>query len=212
MTQLLYITATPKSPEYSVGLQVGGAFLSSYREAHPDDEVRVFDVYQETFQTVDGDVVRAWEKLRRERLEFSELSSLEQQKVHALYDITEMAMRADKYVFVSPMWNWGIPSRLKAFIDAFVIVGKTFHYTERGPVGLLRDKKALHIQSSGGIYSTGPAAAMDHSHPYLRQVLGIVGISDVQALYVEGHDFQPERAKEIVLAAMEQADKLASTW
>lgn len=212
MTQLLYITATPKSPEHSVGLQVGGAFLKAYREAHPDDEVRVFDVYQETFQTVDGDVVRAWEKMRKERLDFSELSLVEQQKVNALYDITEMAMRADKYVFVSPMWNWGIPPQLKAFIDAFVIVGKTFHYTEHGPVGLLHDKKALHIQSSGGIYSTGPATAMDHSHPYLRQVLGIVGISDVQALYVEGHDFQPEHAKEIVRAAMEQAVKLATAW
>ncbi|MBM7563992.1 FMN-dependent NADH-azoreductase [Paenibacillus sacheonensis] len=212
MKQLLYITATPKSPEHSVGLQVGGAFLKAYREAHPDDYVRVFDVNQEAFQTVDGDVVRAWEKLRKEHLEFSELSPAEQRKVNALNDMTEMAMRADKYVFVSPMWNWGIPPRLKAFIDAFVIVGKTFHYTERGPVGLLRDKKALHIQTSGGIYSTGPAAAMDHSHPYLRQVLGIVGIEDVQALYVEGHDFQPERSKEIVRAAKEQAVKLAAAW
>ncbi|TVY07161.1 FMN-dependent NADH-azoreductase [Paenibacillus cremeus] len=212
MTQLLYITATPKSPEHSVGLQVGGAFLKAYREVHPDDDVRIFDVYQEAFQTVDGDVVRAWEKLRKERLEFSELSPVERQKVNALNDITEMAMRADKYVFVSPMWNWGIPPRLKAFIDAFVIVGKTFHYTERGPVGLLHNKKALHIQSSGGIYSTGPTAPMDHSHPYLRQVLGIVGIRDVQALYVEGHDFQPERAKEIVRSAMEQAVKLAAAW
>lgn len=212
MTQLLYITATPKSPDHSVGLQVGGAFLQAYREAHPDDDIRVFNVYQEEFQTVDGDVVRAWEKLRKERLDFSELSPVERQKVNAINDIAEMAMRADKYVFVSPMWNWGIPPRLKAFIDAFVIVGKTFHYTERGPVGLLRDKKALHIQSSGGIYSAGPAAAMDHSHPYLRLVLGIVGIRDVQALYVEGHDFQPERAKEIVQTAMEQAVKLAVTW
>nr|WP_145164427.1 NAD(P)H-dependent oxidoreductase [Paenibacillus terrae] len=212
MTQLLYITATPKSPDRSVGLQVGRAFLQAYQEAHPDDSVRVFDVYQETFQTVDGDVVRAWEKLRKERLDFSELSPVEQQKVNALNDITEMAMRADKYVFVSPMWNWGIPPRLKAFIDAFVIVGKTFHYIESVPVGLLRDKKALHIQSSGGIYSVGPAAAMDYSHPYLRQVLGIVGIRDIQALYVEGHDFQPERAEEIIRAAMEQAVKLAAAW
>jgi FMN-dependent NADH-azoreductase len=53
---------------------------------------------------------------------------------------------------------------------------------------------------------------MDHSHPYLRLVLGIVGIRDIQALYVEGHDFQPERAKEIVRAAMEQAVKLAAAW
>jgi FMN-dependent NADH-azoreductase len=67
MTQLFYITATPKSPDHSVGLQVGRAFLQVYREAHPDDDVRVFDVYQEGFQTVDGDVVRAWEKLRKER-------------------------------------------------------------------------------------------------------------------------------------------------
>ena len=212
MTQLLYITANPKSPEHSVGLQVGQTFLQAYRETHPSDEVIVFDVYREAFQTVDGDVVRAWEKLKKERLDFSELSPVEQQKVNALNEITEMAVRADKYVFVSPMWNWGIPPRLKAFIDAFVIVGRTFRYAEGGPVGLLHDKKALHIQSSGGIYSAGPTAAMDHSHPYLNMVLGIVGISDVQALYVEGHEHQPERAKEIVRTAKEQAAKLASAW
>lgn len=212
MTQLLFITASPKSPDDSVGLQVGGAFLQAYQEAHPKDDVRVFDVNQEEFQTVDGDVVRAWEKLRKLRMDFSELSLVERTKVNALNEITEVAMRADKYVFVSPMWNWGIPPRLKAFIDAFVIVGKTFYYTEHGPVGLLHDKKALHIQSSGGIYSSGAAAAMDHSHPYLNMVLGIVGIHDVQALYVEGHDFQPERANEIIRTAMEQAVKLAAAW
>lgn len=212
MTQLLYITANPKSTEHSVGLQVGQTFLQSYREAHPSDEVIVFDVYREAFQTVDGDVVRAWEKLKKEGMDFSELSSVEQQKVNALNEITEMAMRADKYVFVSPMWNWGIPPRLKAFIDAFVIVGRTFRYAEGGPVGLLQNKKALHIQSSGGIYSEGATAAMDHSHPYLNMVLGIVGIRDVQVLYVEGHEHQKERAQAIVQRAMEQAAKLGSAW
>ncbi|MGE7876410.1 NAD(P)H-dependent oxidoreductase [Peribacillus muralis] len=74
------------------------------------------------------------------------------------------------------MWNWGLPPHLKTFIDSDVLVGRTFHYTENGPVGHLKGKKAIHIQVSGGTYSREPYTKMDHSHPYLKQVLIIVGM------------------------------------
>ena len=66
------------------------------------------------------------------------------------------------------------------------IAGKTFKYTETGPVGLLPDKKALHIQASGGVYSEGPAAAMESGHRYLRVIMAFFGITESQGIFVEG--------------------------
>jgi FMN-dependent NADH-azoreductase len=92
------------------------------------------------------------------------------------------------------------------------VAGKTFHYEENGPVGHLMGKKAIHIQVSGGIYSQGPLMKLDHSHPYLKQVLNILGIQNVDVLYVEGHDFDRERADEIIRKGISDAEKLAITF
>jgi FMN-dependent NADH-azoreductase len=161
---------------------------------------------------VDLDILNSWEKMRRGGMPFSELSQVEQQKINALNQFIDRVASADKYVFVSPMWNWSIPPRLKEFIDSIVVAGKTFHYTENGPVGHLIGKKAIHIQVSGGIYSQGPLTKMDHSHPYLKQVLNIIGIHNVEVLYVEGHDFDRERADEIIRKGISDAEKHAITF
>ncbi|MGM0879162.1 MAG: FMN-dependent NADH-azoreductase [Bacillota bacterium] len=212
MSKLLYITANPKTVESSVGYRVGQAFLKAYYESHANDEIKEINLYEEEFPIVDRDILNGWDRMRRGGITFSELSQVEQQKINALNKFTDMVASADKYVFVSPMWNWGTPPRLKAFIDSFVVVGKTFHYTENGPVGHLKDKKAIHIQVSGGIYSQGPFAKMDHSHPYLKQVLNIIGIHDVEVLYVEGHDFDREKADDIIRKGISDAEKHATAF
>ncbi|MFC4812066.1 FMN-dependent NADH-azoreductase [Paenibacillus sp. GCM10023250] len=212
MAQVLYITANPKSIESSVGHRVGQAFLKAYCETHANDEIREINVYEEKFPTVDRDILNGWEKMRRRGMPFSELSQAEQQKMNALNQFIDRVTSADKYVFVSPMWNWSIPPRLKEFIDSIAVAGKTFHYTENGPVGHLVGKKAFHIQVSGGIYSQGPLTKMDHSHPYLKQVLNIMGIHNVEVLYVEGHDFDRERADEIIRKGISDAEKHAITF
>lgn len=209
MSKILYITANPKSVENSVGHRVGRAFLESYRESHIGDEIRTINLYEDEFPIIDEDILNGWEKLRDEG---SELRQVEKHKINALNNFTDRVASADKFVFVSPMWNWGIPPKLKAFIDSFVVVGKTFHYTENGPVGHLKGKKAIHIQVSGGVYSHEPFAKMDYSHPYLKHVLNIIGIQDVAVLYVEGHEFNRDEAKEIIHKGISDARKLATTF
>ncbi|MGG1554264.1 FMN-dependent NADH-azoreductase [Paenibacillus ferrarius] len=211
MAQVLYITANPKSIESSVGHRVGQAFLKAYRETHANDEIEKINVYEEDFPILDGDILSAWEKIRG-GIPIAEMSQVEQQKINALNQCIDRVASADKYVFVSPMWNWSIPPRLKAFIDSIVVVGKTFHYTENGPVGHLIGKKAIHIQVSGGIYSQDPFTKMDHSHPYLKQVLNIIGIQNVEVLYVEGHGINREGADGIIRKAISNAEKHAITF
>ncbi|MGV7660203.1 NAD(P)H-dependent oxidoreductase, partial [Mycobacterium kansasii] len=75
------------------------------------------------------------------------------------------------------MWNFSVPPVLKAYTDATSIPGKTFRYTKNGPIGLLPDKKALHIQASGSIYSEGPLAPLEMGYSYLNKVLQFYGIS-----------------------------------
>jgi FMN-dependent NADH-azoreductase len=104
---------------------------------------------------------------------FEELSEEEKAKVGRLSELCEQFISADKYIFVSPLWNFSFPSVLKAYIDSVSVAGKAFKYTEKGPVGLLTDKKALHIQARGGIYSEGPAAQMEMGHRYLDIVMQI---------------------------------------
>lgn len=92
---------------------------------------------------------------------------------------------ADTLVLAAPMYNFGIPSALKAWLDHVIHPGKTFQYTANGPEGLLKGKKAILVLATGGAYSEGPAKSMDFVEPYLRTVLGFLGITDVTAVRAE---------------------------
>jgi FMN-dependent NADH-azoreductase len=109
-------------------------------------------------------------------------------------------LSADLLVIGAPMYNFTVPSQLKAWIDRVAIAGKTFSYTENGPVGLLGGKKAFIASARGGVYSPGsPAAALEHHETYLTGVLAFLGIKDVAIVRAEGVAVSPE-ARETALA------------
>lgn len=111
----------------------------------------------------------------------------EQAKAVALSDaLIEEVFAADTIVIAAPMHNFGPPSTLKAWIDHVSRAGKTFSYGPNGPQGLLKGKHAIVVLASGGVYSNGPAKAFDFTEPYLRAVLGFLGITDVDVVRVEG--------------------------
>ena len=93
--------------------------------------------------------------------------------------------QADILVIGAPMYNFGIPTQLKAWIDHVCRAGKTFSYTAEGPKGLLKNKRAIIVVGTGGVYSTPAMAAIDHVSPYLKQVLGFIGITDVTVVSAE---------------------------
>jgi FMN-dependent NADH-azoreductase len=92
---------------------------------------------------------------------------------------------ADTIVIGAPMYNFGIASTLKAWFDHVLRAGVTFRYTEAGPEGLLRGKRAIVVLTRGGLYSEGPAAVMDAQEPHLRTMLGFMGITDVTFVRAE---------------------------
>ena len=101
---------------------------------------------------------------------------------------------ADTIVLAVPMYNFSIPSTLKAWIDHIARAGRTFRYTAAGPEGLLKGKKVFVVTARGGVYSDGPTAAFDFQEPYLRTVLGFLGLNDVTFVHLEGLKISPEAA------------------
>ncbi|EYD71991.1 FMN-dependent NADH-azoreductase [Limimaricola hongkongensis] len=109
-------------------------------------------------------------------------------------DPVDQLMSADTLVIGAPMYNFAIPHQLKAWIDSIAVAGKTFHYTAEGPKGLAGGRRAIVVYASGGVHD----GTTDFVEPYLRQVLGFIGITDVTVLRVEGVALSPEaRAKAI---------------
>ena len=116
---------------------------------------------------------------------------------------------ADLIVIGAPMYNFGIPSTLKAWFDHVLRARVTFRYTEAGPEGLLTGKRAIVVESRAGVYSEGPAAAMDSQEPHLRNLLGFMGITDVTFVRAERLAFGPDAAEAALSQASDQLRELA---
>ncbi|MFD2204217.1 FMN-dependent NADH-azoreductase [Kiloniella antarctica] len=110
-----------------------------------------------------------------------QLNDDQKKRVALSNTLVDELIKADTIIIGAPMHNFSIPSTLKSYIDLVARVGKTFSYTEKGPKGLLKGKKAYVLTATGGDYRDGsPASGMNFVDPYLRTVLGFLGISDVE--------------------------------
>ena len=116
-------------------------------------------------------------------------------------EIIDEFLAADIVVIGAPMYNFTIPSQLKAWIDRILTAGKTFRYTENGPEGLAGGRRVIVASARGGIYSEGPAKSVDFQETYLRHVFGFIGIHDVEFVRAEGLNLGPTQRE----AAMAQA-------
>ncbi|HYD11438.1 MAG TPA: FMN-dependent NADH-azoreductase [Allosphingosinicella sp.] len=117
--------------------------------------------------------------------------------------------QADVIVIASPMYNFGISSTLKSWFDHVARAGVTFRYTENGPEGLLKGKKTVAILSRAGFYSEGPGSVMDGQEPYLRAMLGFIGLDDVAWIRAEKLAFGPEAAGQAIEEAAEALGLIA---
>jgi len=105
---------------------------------------------------------------------------------------------ADTIVIGAPMYNFSISTSLRAWFDYVLRAGETFSYSEAGPQGLLGGKRVIVIAARGGLYSEGPAQAIDYQEPYLRHLLGFIGITDITFVHAEKLGYGPE-AREAAL-------------
>ena len=124
--------------------------------------------------------------------------------------ILEEFMSADTIVIGAPMYNFGIPSQLKAWIDLICVAGTTFRYGASGPEGLCGDKKVVVLSSRGGLYGPGsPFEPFDHQEQYLRHLFTFLGVKDITVITAEGVAYGPEKAAEALAAAKQKIAALA---
>lgn len=125
-----------------------------------------------------------------------------EQAARALSDDLIAELRAaDVLVIGAPMYNFSVPTTLRSWFDHVLRAGETFRYTEQGPQGLLGGKKVIVVESRGGLYSEGAASAYDFQEPYLRHLLGFMGLTDVTFVRAEKLGFGPEARAAAIAAA-----------
>ncbi|MCM3586414.1 NAD(P)H-dependent oxidoreductase [Mesobacillus maritimus] len=210
MSKLLYITANPKKePRLSKGAQIGEVFLETFQTEQPDVEIERMHLYDMEIPRIDMDLLYARAKLSFMGYTFDQLSDGEREKYTNMHALADWFIAADYYVFVTPIWNLGAPGILKEFMDNMFLVNKTFISTEQGPRGLLTNRKAIHIQTRGGIYSTGPMADFEMGDQYVRKALTFLGMDVMDTIVAEGMDHFPKQTPEIMAKAKEQAIEAA---
>jgi FMN-dependent NADH-azoreductase len=194
MSRILVIESSARQ-QGSVSRQLTGQFLLQWRQAHPDDVVQVRDLAVEQVPHLDADLLGGWMKPAEQQ------SAAEQQAAQLSDQLTEELQSADVLVLAAPMYNFSIPSTLKAWLDHVLRAGKTFKYTETGPQGLLTGKRAYVLTARGGIYAGG---SLDHQEPYLRQALGFIGIHEVEFVHAEGINLGADSMEKGLNKAREQ--------
>ncbi|PLR99846.1 FMN-dependent NADH-azoreductase [Bacillus sp. T33-2] len=210
MSKLLYITANPKKEVHlSKGAQIGEVFLQAFKEEKPDIEIDRMHLYDMEIPQIDMNLLYARARLSFMGYTFEQLSETEQEKIMKMHQLADRFIDAQYYVFVTPLWNLGSPSVLKAFMDNLFIAEKTFSNTAHGPVGLLTDRKAIHIQTRGGIYSTGPMVDFEFGDRFLRKSLGFLGMDVMHSIIAEGMDHFPKQAPVIMEKAKQRASEAA---
>lgn len=198
MTKLLYITANPKGLEKSKGLQIGEAFLEAFLEARPDAEIKLLDLFEADIPKMDADLVSARGKVGGYGYQIDELPEIEREKYLAMHAVCDEFVAYDYYVFVSPVWNLSSPPVVKQYLDNLFVSGKTFNYTPEGAKGALNGKKAVHIQTRGGLYKNTPMAELESGDRYLKIALSFLGIDLMDTVVAEGFDYFPKKMNEIV--------------
>lgn len=180
----------------SVSRGLTADLVARLKAENPGLSVTYRDLVAEPVQHLTGTYLSA------QSIDASQHSPALQQDLATSAKVLEEFLAADIVVIGAPMYNFSIPSQLKAWIDRIAVAGKTFRYTDKGAEGLAGGKKVIIASSRGGIYSAGsPIAALDHQETYLRTVFGFFGIADVEIIRAEGVNLGTEAREKAVAGA-----------
>ena len=188
----------------SVSRQLSAAAVERLRKANPDLKIIYRDLSVSPLAHLSGEHLAAAHGATPERQAVRE-------DVAASAAVLDEFLAADVVVIGAPMYNFTIPSQLKAWIDRILVAGKTFSYSEKGAEGLAGNKRVIVALSRGGFYGADtPAAAGEHLETYLRWVFGFIGIKP-EFIAADGIQVSPEQREKSVADALQTAGALQAT-
>jgi FMN-dependent NADH-azoreductase len=201
MKKLLHIDSSVLGP-HSVSRQLSAAIVERLRRATPDLEVAYRDLTVTPLAHLSGAHLAAAQGAANP-------DASVQQEIATSRAVLAEFLVADTIVLGAPMYNFTIPSQLKAWIDRIVIAGKTFKYGAQGPEGLAGNKRVIAAVSRGGFYGAGtPAAALEHLETYLRGVFGFIGVKDLEFISADGIQIGPEHREKALAGALQAVTAL----
>lgn len=177
--KILHLISSPRGAE-SFSIKLGNAIVAKLAAANPASAVKVRDLTSTPFPHLEEVHLQSF--YTPAAAHTTEMATAIRHSDEAIAEL----MDADAIVIDAPLYNFSIPSTLKAWIDHIARAGKTFTYSEKGPEGLIKNKKVYVAIASGGIYSKGPMKSYDFVEPYLRSVLGFLGMTDLKVSRAEG--------------------------
>lgn len=179
MKKILHIISSPRGAA-SLSIQLGNAIIEQLIAKYPGSTVHENNLVNEQFPHLEEAQIASFFTPAQSRTPENILAA--KHSDDAIDEIRE----ADIIVIGAPIYNFGIPSALKAWIDHIVRSGVTFKYDQNGAAGLINGKKIFIAMASGGIYSDGPMKPLDFAEPYLKHIFSFIGISDITVFRVEG--------------------------
>lgn len=201
MANVLYINSSVRNAG-SLSRQLSAEFIAKWKAANPADTVVERDL-------ASNPVPHLTEQMMGAFFTPAEQRNAEQAHVVKVSDtLVDELIAADVVVIGAPMYNFSVPSSLKAWIDHVARAGRTFQYGANGPEGLLKGKKVYVFTASGGVYSEGAATAYDHLTTFLRTVLGFLGLTDVQFIRAEGVAMGEQAVADTVAKGRKSIDDL----
>lgn len=179
MKKILHITSSLNNND-SLSGKLSQSIIDKLLNAFPNSIITKRDLVKSEIPHLSGETFSAFRVLPENRTEH------QMSAVKVSDELIGELMEADIIVIGVPLYNFGIPSVLKAWIDHIARAGITFKYSANGVEGLLKNKKVYLAISSGGVYSEGAMKSFDFTEPYLKAVLGFIGLTDVTTFRVEG--------------------------
>jgi FMN-dependent NADH-azoreductase len=182
MSKILHLICSPRG-DRSASLTVAKSFLEAYREKNPGDQIETLDLWTAKIPEFDGPALNGKYAI----MHGQKFTPEEDAAWKAVVALAEHFKSADKYVISLPMWNFGIPYKLKHYIDVLVQPGLAFSFSpDTGYKGLITGKPIVAIYARGGAYGPGSGAeGYDAQSSYLKQVLGFIGFTDIKEIFVE---------------------------
>lgn len=198
MTTLLHISSSLFGEE-GQSSRLSNQFVDGWQKANPEGSVVRRDLVAEPVPHLDGERFGAFVAKPETR------TAAQQEIVDYSDKLIEELRQADVIVIGAPMYNFGVPTHLKAWFDHVTRAGVSFRYTENGPVGLLGDKKVYVFAARGGIYA---GTTRDTASAWLRDILGFIGFNDVEIVYAEGLAMGEDSRREGLTRAEEAVRQL----